>query len=49
MRQPHMLAVDPGPELKAYIQDIGERVDRIQGCLVPSEEDNILKVSSDGR
>ncbi len=49
LRQPNMLAVDPGPELKAYIQDIGERVDRIQQRLVDSEEDNMLKVSSDGR
>ncbi|WP_240987098.1 helicase-related protein [Arthrobacter sp. Soil736] len=49
LRQPNMLAVDPSPELREYIQDIGDRVDRIQQRLVESEEDNMLKVSSDGR
>ncbi|MET3920793.1 helicase-related protein [Arthrobacter sp. UYEF20] len=49
LRQPNMLAVEPGPELRGYIQDIGQRVDRIQQRLVDSEEDNMLKVSSDGR
>jgi len=49
LRQPNMLAVEPSPELREYIQDIGNRVDRIQQRLVDSEEDNMLKVSSDGR
>ncbi|ACL42491.1 helicase domain protein (plasmid) [Pseudarthrobacter chlorophenolicus A6] len=49
LRQPNMLAVEPGPELREYIQDIGKRVDAIQQRLVDSEEDNMLKVSSDGR
>ncbi|BCW42732.1 hypothetical protein StoSoilB3_42670 (plasmid) [Arthrobacter sp. StoSoilB3] len=49
LRQPNMLVVDPSPELRSYIQDIGNRVDAIQGRLVASEEDNMLKVSSDGR
>lgn len=38
-----MPASDFGRELKAYIQDMEERVDRIQQHLVPSEEDNLLK------
>ena len=49
LRQPNMLAVEPSPELREYIQDIGKRVDAIQQRLVDSEEDNMLKVSSDGR
>jgi hypothetical protein len=49
LRQPNMLAVEPSPELREYIQDIGQQVDRIQQRLVDSEEDNMLKVSSDGR
>ncbi|MCD5342782.1 helicase [Arthrobacter sp. AK04] len=49
LRQPNMLAVEPSPELRDYIQDIGKRVDAIQQRLVDSEEDNMLKVSSDGR
>src|SRR4029453_17119043 len=46
LRQPNMLAVEPSPELRSYIQDIGNRVDAIQQRLVASEEDNMLKVSS---
>ncbi|MFJ4230029.1 helicase-related protein, partial [Paenarthrobacter nicotinovorans] len=49
LRQPNMLVVEPSPELRSYIQDIGNRVDAIQQRLVASEEDNMLKVSSDGR
>jgi hypothetical protein len=49
LRRPNMLAVEPSPELRDYIQDIGKRVDAIQQRLVDSEEDNMLKVSSDGR
>ena len=49
LRQPNMLTVEPSPELREYIQDIGQRVDRIQQKLVDAEEDNMLKVSSDGR
>ncbi|MFF1831123.1 helicase-related protein [Paenarthrobacter sp. NPDC058040] len=49
LRQPNMITVEPSPELRAYIQDIGDRVDAIQQRLVDSEEDNMLKVSSDGR
>jgi hypothetical protein len=30
LRQPNMLTVEPSPELREYIQDIGQRVDRIQ-------------------
>jgi hypothetical protein len=44
-----MLAVEPSPELREYIQDIGKRVDAIQQRLVDAEEDNMFKVSSDGR
>ncbi|EMY32805.1 putative helicase [Arthrobacter crystallopoietes BAB-32] len=49
LRQPAVLAVEPGEELRAYIREIGERVDKIQQRQVDSSEDNMLKVSSDGR
>ena len=49
LRQPAMIAVDPSAELRDYIQDIGNRVERIEQKLVDSEEDNMLKVSTDGR
>ena len=49
LRQPNMITVEPSPELREYIQDIGKRVDAIQQRLVDAEEDNMLKVSSDGR
>ncbi|MEJ1179260.1 MULTISPECIES: helicase C-terminal domain-containing protein [unclassified Pseudarthrobacter] len=41
--------MEPSPELREYIQDIGKRVVAIQQRLVDSEEDNMLEVSSDGR
>ncbi|MDJ0321957.1 helicase-related protein [Pseudarthrobacter sp. PS3-L1] len=49
LRQPSMITVEPSEELRAYIQDIGKRVEAIEQRLVPAEEDNMLKVSSDGR
>lgn len=48
-RAPRMITVEPGPELQDYIRDIGERAEKIQQRLVDPTEDNMLKISSDGR
>lgn len=36
-------------ELKAYIEDISRRADKVHNRLVKREEDNMLKITSDGR
>ncbi|MEW1982419.1 helicase-related protein [Citricoccus sp. NPDC079358] len=48
-RTPRMVTVEPGPELQEYIRDIGDRAEKIQQRLVDPTEDNMLKISSDGR
>ncbi|TYC96642.1 helicase [Arthrobacter echini] len=48
-RLPRMIAVEPSLELEEYIADIAERAEKIQQRLVDPTEDNMLKISSDGR
>lgn len=48
-RLPRMVTVEPGEELSDYIKDIGERADLVQQRGVDPREDNMLKISSDGR
>ncbi|MDP9886087.1 N12 class adenine-specific DNA methylase [Sinomonas atrocyanea] len=48
-RAPELHPVEPTPELSEYIQRIGERVDAIEARMVEPTEDNMLKVSTDGR
>ncbi|MFC5931693.1 helicase [Cryobacterium melibiosiphilum] len=48
-RVPENLVLQPGPELEAYIADIGERAERVANKSVRPEEDNMLKISTDGR
>ncbi|WP_270451710.1 helicase-related protein [Kocuria marina] len=48
-RLPRMVAVEASPELQDYIEEIGRRAEAIQARLVDRHEDNMLKVSSDGR
>ncbi|MHA7241261.1 helicase-related protein [Arthrobacter sp. TMS1-12-1] len=48
-RLPRMIAVEPSLELEAYIADIGDRAEQIRNRLVDATEDNMLKVSTDGR
>ncbi|WP_353301578.1 hypothetical protein, partial [Kocuria rosea] len=48
-RLPRMVAVEASAELQDYIADIGRRAEAIQARLVPPTEDNMLKISSDGR
>lgn len=48
-RAPRMVTVQPSGELEEYIRDIGERAEAVQQRLVEPTEDNMLKISSDGR
>lgn len=48
-RAPRMVAVEASAELQDYIEQIGRRAEAIQARLVPPTEDNMLKISSDGR
>lgn len=46
---PRIITVPRSPELAAYIADIGERADLIANRAVTPDEDNMLKLSTDGR
>lgn len=48
-RLPRMVTVEPSEELSEYIADIGERAEAVQSRQVDPREDNMLKISSDGR
>ena len=48
-RLPRMVAVEASAQLQDYIAEIGRRAEAIQARLVPPTEDNMLKISSDGR
>jgi hypothetical protein len=47
--QPRTVVVDGTPQLRAYIAELGRRADAIRGRQVEPDEDNMLKVSLDGR
>ncbi|TKG61547.1 helicase-related protein [Prauserella endophytica] len=48
-REPETISVPASPELERYIADIAERADRVRSGGVDPTEDNMLKISSDGR
>nr|WP_176704916.1 helicase-related protein [Arthrobacter sp.] len=48
-RLPRMVTVEPSAELTDYIADIGKRAEAVQQRLVDPHDDNMLKISSDGR
>ncbi|MEX5265898.1 helicase-related protein [Kocuria sp. CPCC 205231] len=48
-RLPRMVPVEASAQLQDYIEEIGRRAEAIQARLVPPTEDNMLKISSDGR
>lgn len=48
-RGPHMELVPASAVTLDYIADLGERADRVRKGLVQPFEDNMLKISSDGR
>jgi N12 class adenine-specific DNA methylase len=48
-RAPEMVAVEPSAELIEYVAELGQRAERIRSRAVRASEDNMLKVSGDGR
>jgi len=48
-RVPETVIVQPCCALLDYVADLGERADKIRSRAVSPEEDNMLKVSGDGR
>src|SRR6266498_812989 len=48
-RAPETVVVQPCDALLAYVAELGERADKIRNRAVSLEEDNMLKVSGDGR
>lgn len=48
-RVPQTVLVDPSPQLQKYVESLGERAERVRARVVDSREDNMLKISGDGR
>ncbi|MFF0991577.1 hypothetical protein [Kocuria nitroreducens] len=48
-RLPRMVPVGASAELQDYIEEVGRRAERIQARMVDRHEDNMLKISGDGR
>ena len=47
--KPEVVVVPGAPELQEFIRDLGDRADKIRSRTVDPREDNMLKVSGDGR
>lgn len=43
------IAIDPSEEVLDYVRELGDRADAVASRSVPPEEDNMLKISTDGR
>jgi N12 class adenine-specific DNA methylase len=48
-RLPETVLVDASPEVSAYVADLGQRAEAVRAKAVTPEEDNMLKISTDGR
>lgn len=48
-RAPHIVTLDPSPELEEFISGLDERVERIRNRQVEPQQDNMLKVSGEAR
>ena len=48
-RVPETVTVQPSSELIGYVAELGERAERVRNRAVSADEDNMLKVSGDGR
>jgi hypothetical protein len=47
--KPHVIAAPASPELKAYVQTLVERAQRLKSGGVDPRDDNMLKITGDGR
>ena len=48
-RVPETVSVEPSDDLLAYVRDLGERAAKVRTRAVRPDEDNMLKISGDGR
>ena len=48
-RAPQTVTVEPSQGLLAYVAELGERAEKVRNRAVGPEEDNMLKISGDGR
>ena len=48
-RVPETVTVEPSDELLDYVRDLGDRAARVRNRAVEPDEDNMLKISGDGR
>ena len=48
-RIPETVTVEPSDELLDYVRDLGDRAARVRNRVVNPDEDNMLKISGDGR
>jgi len=48
-RAPEIVTVEPSDELLDYVARLGDRAEKVRARAVSPEEDNMLKISSDGR
>ena len=48
-RSPESVLINPSTVLQEYVSDLGERAEKVRGRMVDPTEDNMLKVSGDGR
>jgi hypothetical protein len=48
-RAPQTVLVAPGPQLEAYVAELARRAEQVRSRAVGREEDNMLKLTTDGR
>jgi N12 class adenine-specific DNA methylase len=48
-RLPETVLIKAAPEIRAYVAALGERAEAVRARQVAPEEDNMLKISTDGR
>jgi len=48
-RVPETVSIEPSGDLLAYVRDLGERAAQVRTRAVRPDEDNMLKISGDGR
>ena len=48
-RLPETVVIQASPQIAAYVADLGERAEAVRSRRVTPEEDNMLKISTDGR
>jgi N12 class adenine-specific DNA methylase len=48
-RAPETIVIDPTPEVAAFVRALGERAEAVRNGAVDPRDDNMLKISSQGR